>query len=93
MQNECMVQSRPQVVAHRGASAAKAEHTLAAYVAALDDGADAEPEEDATLDPRDCSPRSVCLSSRGTHLSRLEKPQQLFDRRTRIVITIDCVLR
>jgi glycerophosphoryl diester phosphodiesterase len=36
-----MVQSRPQVVAHRGASATKAEHTLAAYVAALDDGADA----------------------------------------------------
>ncbi len=32
---------RPQVVAHRGASATKAEHTLAAYVAALDHGADA----------------------------------------------------
>jgi glycerophosphoryl diester phosphodiesterase len=32
---------RPQVVAHRGASETKAEHTLAAYVAALDDGADA----------------------------------------------------
>jgi len=36
-----MVQSRPQVVAHRGASAANAEHTLGAYVAALDEGADA----------------------------------------------------
>src|SRR3712207_1303777 len=32
---------RPQVVAHRGASAVKAEHTLGAYVAALDHGADA----------------------------------------------------
>src|SRR3712207_4590039 len=32
---------RPQVVAHRGASAVKAEHTLGAYVAALDEGADA----------------------------------------------------
>lgn len=32
---------RPQVVAHRGASATQAEHTLAAYVAALDEGADA----------------------------------------------------
>lgn len=36
-----MAQRRPQVVAHRGASADNAEHTLAAYVAALDDGADA----------------------------------------------------
>jgi glycerophosphoryl diester phosphodiesterase len=32
---------RPQVVAHRGASHDRAEHTLGAYVAALDDGADA----------------------------------------------------
>ncbi len=32
---------RPQVVAHRGASHAKAEHTLGAYVTALDEGADA----------------------------------------------------
>jgi glycerophosphoryl diester phosphodiesterase len=32
---------RPQVVAHRGASAESPEHTLAAYVAALDAGADA----------------------------------------------------
>ena len=32
---------RPQVVAHRGASATQAEHTLAAYVAALDEGAEA----------------------------------------------------
>lgn len=32
---------RPQVVAHRGASHEKAEHTLAAYVAALDAGAEA----------------------------------------------------
>jgi glycerophosphoryl diester phosphodiesterase len=33
--------TRPQVVAHRGSSAANAEHTLGAYVAALDEGADA----------------------------------------------------
>jgi glycerophosphoryl diester phosphodiesterase len=32
---------RPQVVAHRGASYDKAEHTLGAYVAALDAGAEA----------------------------------------------------
>ena len=32
---------RPQVVAHRGASSTLAEHTLAAYVTALDQGADA----------------------------------------------------
>ncbi len=32
---------RPQVVAHRGSSAVRAEHTLGAYVQALDDGADA----------------------------------------------------
>lgn len=32
---------RPQVVAHRGASHEKAEHTLGAYVAALDAGAEA----------------------------------------------------
>ena len=32
---------RPAVVAHRGASELKAEHTLGAYVAALEDGADA----------------------------------------------------
>jgi glycerophosphoryl diester phosphodiesterase len=31
---------RPQVIAHRGASHENAEHTLGAYVAALDDGAD-----------------------------------------------------
>jgi glycerophosphoryl diester phosphodiesterase len=31
---------RPLVIAHRGASAAKAEHTLGAYVQALDDGVD-----------------------------------------------------
>src|SRR3954454_1528009 len=35
------VPSRPQVVAHRGASAVAAEHTLAAYTRAIDDGADA----------------------------------------------------
>jgi glycerophosphoryl diester phosphodiesterase len=34
------VRSRPDVVAHRGASAIEAEHTLAAYRRALDDGAD-----------------------------------------------------
>lgn len=33
--------TRPQVVAHRGSSALLAEHTLGAYVAALDEGADA----------------------------------------------------
>jgi glycerophosphoryl diester phosphodiesterase len=32
---------RPQVVAHRGASHARAEHTLGAYLTALDEGADA----------------------------------------------------
>lgn len=32
---------RPQVVAHRGSSESRAEHTLGAYVKALDDGADA----------------------------------------------------
>ena len=31
---------RPQVVAHRGASYENAEHTLGAYVAALDAGAE-----------------------------------------------------
>ena len=36
-----MGDGRPQVVAHRGSSAAKAEHTLGAYIAALDEGADA----------------------------------------------------
>jgi len=35
-----MQRSRPQVVAHRGASEANAEHTLGAYVAALDEGAE-----------------------------------------------------
>ena len=34
------VEGRPQVVAHRGASAAEAEHTLGAYVRALDEGAE-----------------------------------------------------
>ena len=34
-------EGRPQVVAHRGSSATKAEHTLGAYVKALDEGADA----------------------------------------------------
>jgi len=41
VQNGRMVPSRPQVVAHRGASATNAEHTLGAYVAALDEGAEA----------------------------------------------------
>src|SRR6188472_1258565 len=36
-----MVESWPQVVAHRGASAVRAEHTLDAYVTALDEGAQA----------------------------------------------------
>lgn len=35
------VAGRPQVVAHRGSSMRAAEHTLGAYVQALDDGADA----------------------------------------------------
>lgn len=35
------VAGRPQVVAHRGSSRSAAEHTLGAYVQALDDGADA----------------------------------------------------
>ena len=33
--------TRPQVVAHRGSSHDTAEHTLKAYVKALDEGADA----------------------------------------------------
>ena len=41
VQNGGMVRTRPQVVAHRGASATNAEHTLGAYVAALDEGAEA----------------------------------------------------
>ena len=41
VQNGGMVRTRPQVVAHRGSSAVKAEHTLGAYVAALDEGAEA----------------------------------------------------
>jgi glycerophosphoryl diester phosphodiesterase len=36
----CCVSSPPQVVAHRGASETEAEHTLAAYRRAIDDGAD-----------------------------------------------------
>ncbi|MGH3471571.1 MAG: glycerophosphodiester phosphodiesterase family protein, partial [Nocardioidaceae bacterium] len=32
---------QPQVVAHRGASSKRAEHTLSAYVQALEDGAEA----------------------------------------------------
>ena len=35
------VAGRPQVVAHRGSSLSNPEHTLGAYVAALDDGAEA----------------------------------------------------
>jgi glycerophosphoryl diester phosphodiesterase len=35
------VAGRPQVVAHRGSSISAAEHTLAAYLRALDEGADA----------------------------------------------------
>ena len=35
-----MPRRAPLVFAHRGASAALAEHTLGAYVQALDDGAD-----------------------------------------------------
>ena len=33
--------ARPDVIAHRGSSSAKAEHTLSAYAQALEDGADA----------------------------------------------------
>jgi glycerophosphoryl diester phosphodiesterase len=36
-----MGEGKPQVVAHRGSSAKNAEHTLGAYIAALDEGADA----------------------------------------------------
>jgi len=36
----CRVSSPPQVVAHRGASEIEAEHTLAAYRRAIEDGAD-----------------------------------------------------
>jgi glycerophosphoryl diester phosphodiesterase len=34
------VEGRPQVVAHRGSSLTQPEHTLGAYVAALDEGAE-----------------------------------------------------
>src|SRR3712207_9194411 len=34
-------EGRPQVVAHRGSNIRRAEHTLGAYVQALDEGADA----------------------------------------------------
>src|SRR3954465_12547315 len=37
----CSGSNPPQVVAHRGSSAVEAEHTLAAYRRAIDDGADA----------------------------------------------------
>lgn len=36
-----MVASRPEVVAHRGSSSLEPEHTLAAYLQAIEDGADA----------------------------------------------------
>lgn len=36
-----LMDPRPQVVAHRGSSATNAEHTLGAYVVALDEGAEA----------------------------------------------------
>ncbi len=39
MREEVTALTRPQVVAHRGSSHVEAEHTLAAYVAALDEGA------------------------------------------------------
>lgn len=40
-QNVAMTLQRPVVVAHRGASAIRAEHTLGAYLAAMDQGAHA----------------------------------------------------
>ena len=56
---------RPQVVAHRGASHEIAEHTLAAYVAALDAGADAlECDVRLTMDGH-----LVCVHDR--HLRRI----------------------
>jgi len=39
--NDTMERMRPQVVAHRGASDDLAEHTLAAYLAAMEAGAEA----------------------------------------------------
>jgi len=36
-----MTMERPEIVAHRGSSALEPEHTLAAYLQAIDDGADA----------------------------------------------------
>jgi glycerophosphoryl diester phosphodiesterase len=41
MESMQRVEGRPQVVAHRGSSLDNAEHTLGAYVAALDSGAEA----------------------------------------------------
>ncbi len=44
-------ESRPLVIAHRGASALRPEHTLAAYAKAIEDGADAiEPDLVSTRD-------------------------------------------
>ena len=46
--------SRPQVVAHRGSSEINAEHTLGAYIAALDEGAEGlECDVRLTADGRD----------------------------------------
>lgn len=60
---------RPQVVAHRGASSTQAEHTLGAYVSALDDGADAlECDVRLTADGH-----LVCVHDRTTRRTSAER--------------------
>jgi glycerophosphoryl diester phosphodiesterase len=66
-----MGEGRPQVVAHRGSSGKKAEHTLGAYVAALDEGADAlECDVRLTADGH-----LVCVHDR--HLKRIAQQRRL----------------
>lgn len=72
-----MEEGRPQVVAHRGASADNAEHTLGAYVAALDEGAEAlECDVRLTADGH-----LVCVHDRNlkrtTHQRRLVSSMEL----------------
>jgi glycerophosphoryl diester phosphodiesterase len=61
--------ARPQVVAHRGASSTQAEHTLGAYVTALDQGADAlECDVRLTADGH-----LVCVHDRSTRRTAARK--------------------
>jgi glycerophosphoryl diester phosphodiesterase len=68
------VDVRPQVVAHRGSSETKPEHTLGAYLAALDEGADAlECDVRLTADGH-----LVCVHDR--HLRRIAATDNLVSR-------------